>query len=190
MNYLWSAFILVSLVVGLFTGRIGETSTAAVEGAKNTVQTLISLIGVMCFWTGMMEIAERAGLVEKLSKLLKPVVKFLFPEVKAEKAKNAILMNITANLLGIGNAATPFGLKAMEELNKENFNKGTATNSMARFVLINTASIQLIPTTIFALRASAGSKDPFSITAAVWLSSVLALCAGLIMTYFSEKWGR
>ena len=187
MNYLWSAFILISIAIGIITGRISETSTALVDGAKTAVETLIEILGVMCFWTGMMEIGERAGLLEKLSKFFKPIIKFLFPEVKGEKAKNAILMNITANLLGIGNAATPFGLKAMEEMNKENFNKGTATNSMARFVLLNTASIQLVPTTIYALRIASGSKDAFTVTLPIWISSVLALTVGLIITKICEK---
>lgn len=187
MNYLWSGFILISIIVSFFNGRISEVSTAAMDGAKETVEMLISLTGIMCFWMGMMEIAVRSGAVKKLSEFLKPVVKLLFPDVKSEKAKDAVLMNMTANILGIGNAATPFGLKAMEELNKENFNKGTASNSMCRFVLINTASIQLIPTTIFALRGNFGSQDPFSITTAVWISSVLALISGILVIKAMEK---
>lgn len=187
MNYIWSGFILVSIFISLINGNISKTQAAAMEGAKETVEMILSLAGIICFWTGMMEIAVRSGGVKKISKLLKPVVKFLFPDVKSQKAKDAILMNMTANILGIGNAATPFGLKAMEELNRENFNKGTATNSMCRFVLINTASIQLIPTTIFALRSSFDSADPFCITGAVWFSSLCALCVGLILIKFMER---
>lgn len=187
MNYLWGFFILISLAAGMINGNISTVSSAGVTGAAKTVEMLVSIGGIMCFWTGMMEIAVKSGLTEKLEKLLNPVIRLLFPEIKSEKAKSAVLMNITANILGIGNAATPLGLKAMEELQKENYDKKTATNSMCRFVLINTASIQLIPTTVFALRMSAGSKDPFIITPAVWISSLLACIIGFTALSIIEK---
>lgn len=187
MNYLWSFFILISLAAGIVSGNLGEVSTAAVDGAKETVEMLVSIAGVMCFWTGMMEIAVKSGLTLKIQKLLDPITKFLFPGIRSEKAKNAVLMNVTANILGIGNAATPLGLKAMEELEKENFHKGIASDSMCRFVLLNTASIQIVPTTVFALRSAAGSKDPFIITPAVWISSVIACIAGFLMISILEK---
>ena len=179
MNYIWSGIIILSLIVGFFTGRIGETATAAMDGAKNAVETIISLLGVMCFWMGMMNIAQKAGLLDKLSKFLEPVISRLFKGVKGEKAKQAILMNITANIFGIGNAATPFGIKAMEEMQKENRGSTSATNDMCMFVVLNTASIQLIPTTLFALRSSYGSEDPYKILPAVWIVSVAALVFGI-----------
>ncbi|MBQ7040240.1 MAG: hypothetical protein IJN39_06700 [Clostridia bacterium] len=187
MNYIWAGIILISLVVGFFTGNIGETATAAMDGAKTAVETMISLLGVMCFWMGMMNIAQKSGLLTKLSKLLQPLISRLFKGVKREEAKQAILMNITANIFGIGNAATPFGIKAMEEMQKENREKRVATNDMCLFVVLNTASIQLIPTTLLALRSTYGSTDPYKILPAVWVVSVVALIFGIIAAKIMEK---
>ena len=188
MNYIFSGLILISLFVGLITGNIGETATAAMDGAKMAVETSLSILGVMCFWMGMMKIAEKAKLLEKLSKVMEPLISRLFKSVKSKKAKEAIMMNITANIFGIGNAATPFGLKAVEEMEKENGNRKIATNDMCRFVVINTASIQLIPTTLLALRSSFGSAEPYKIIPAVWITSVAALIFGLVAEkLFSKK---
>ena len=134
----------------------------------------------------MMNVAQKSGLLEKLSKLIDPLISRLFKGVKSEKAKQAILMNITANIFGIGNAATPFGIKAMEEMQRENKNF-TATNDMCMFVVLNTASIQLIPTTLFALRSSYGSADPYKILPAVWIVSVVALTFGIFAAKIMEK---
>lgn len=187
MNYIWAGIILISLVVGFFTGNIGKTATAAMDGAKNAVETMISLLGVMCFWMGMMNIAQKSGLLNKLSKFLQPFISRLFKGVKREEARQAILMNITANIFGIGNAATPFGIKAMEEMQKENREKSIATNDMCLFVVLNTASIQLIPTTLLALRSSYGSTDPYKILPAVWIVSVVALIFGIFAAKIMEK---
>lgn len=187
MNYIWSGIMLLSLLVGFLTGNIGETATAAIDGAKNAVETVISLLGVMCFWMGMMNIAQKSGILNKLSKILEPVISSLFKGVKREEARQAILMNITANIFGIGNAATPFGIKAMEEMQKENRGKSIATNDMCMFVVLNTASIQLIPTTLLALRTSYGSADPYKILPAVWIVSVVALFFGICAAKIMEK---
>ena len=186
MNYIWSGIIILSLIVGFITGNIGETATAAMDGAKNAVNTVISLLGVMCFWMGMMNIAQKSGLLDKLSKLLEPLISRLFKGVKSEKAKQAILMNITANIFGIGNAATPFGIKAMEEMQKENRGR-VATNDMCMFVVLNTASIQLIPTTLFALRSTYGSDDPYKVLPLVWIVSATALAFGITAAKIMEK---
>lgn len=187
MNYIWSGIIIISLIVGLLTGNIGETATAAMDGAKTAVETMISLLGVMCFWMGMMNIAQKSGLLNKLSRVLEPLISRLFKGVTREEAKQAILMNITANIFGIGNAATPFGIKAMEEMQKENRNRKTATNDMCMFVVLNTASIQLIPTTLLALRSTYGSKDPYKILPLVWIVSVAALIFGIAAAKIMEK---
>lgn len=187
MNYIWAFLILIALVVSVFTGNLGQTATAAMDSAKSAVETALSILGVMCMWMGMMRIAEKAGFIDKLSKLMSPLMNFLFRDVKSKKAKDAIMMNVAANLFGIGNAATPLGLKAMEELEKENPKKGTATNAMCMFVVINTASIQLIPSTLLAFRSNYGSADPFEIIPAVWLSSLLAVTCGIIAVRWMEK---
>ena len=190
MNYIWAGMILISFAVSLFTGNLSETATAAVDGAKSAVETCISILGVMCFWMGLMKVADKAGLLESLSKLLNPLISKLFKGVKSKEAKNAILMNITANIFGIGNAATPFGLKAMEKMDLDSGHKHIATNDMCLFVVLNTASIQLIPTTLLALRASNGSSDPYSILPAVWITSVVAVIFGVFAAFLFQKGGR
>lgn len=187
MNYLWAIFILVSLVVSLFTGKIGETSAAAMDSAKEAVETAVSILGVMCFWMGLMQIADKSGLIQKFSKLMSPVIGKLFKGVKKQKTKDAILMNMAANLLGIGNAATPLGLKAMEEMERENSSKGVATNDMALFVVLNTASLQLIPATLLAFRSNFGSTKPFEILPCVWIASILSVASGIIAAKILEK---
>ncbi len=179
MNYIWAGLIILSFVVSIFTGKIGETATEAMNSAKSAVETSISILGVMCFWMGLMRVAEKAGILEKLSTCMKPVISKLFKGVKRDETRQAILMNITANIFGIGNAATPFGLKAMEEMDKENGRKGVATNDMCLFVVLNTASIQLIPSTLLALRSNYGSQTPYSILPAVWAVSVAAAVLGI-----------
>lgn len=187
MNYIWAGLIVLSVIVSLFTGKISETATEAMNSAKTAVETVLSILGVMCFWMGLMRIAEESGLIGKLSKVMKPLISRLFKGVKREDTKEAILMNITANIFGIGNAATPFGLKAMEKMSEENGGKRTATNDMCLFVVLNTASIQLIPSTLLALRASYGSKDPYIILPAVWITSIVAAVIGIAAAKLFEK---
>ncbi|MBQ2967162.1 MAG: hypothetical protein IJE10_03445 [Clostridia bacterium] len=187
MNRIWVALISVAFLVSIFTGRIEQTASAAMEGANEAVQTSVSVLGIMCFWMGMMRIAEKAELLNRFSNLLKPLITKLFRGVRRDETRKAILMNITANLLGLGNAATPFGLKAMELMEKENGKKGVATNDMCLFVVINTASIQLIPTTLFALRSSYGSEKPYIVLPCVWLVSVAAAVLGILTAKHFEK---
>ena len=187
MNYIWGGLIAISIVVSIFTGKVSETSTAAMDSAKESVETVLSMLGVMCFWMGLMEIANRSGLLDKFAKMLSPIIKFLFKDVKSEKAKKAISMNMAANIFGIGNAATPFGLTAMEEMARENKHNGLASNSMCMMVVINTASIQLIPTTLLAFRSAYGSKNPFEIVTAVWITSVCSVVLGVLSAKIFEK---
>jgi spore maturation protein A len=179
LNYLWAAFILFSILCAVATGRIPQLSAAVFNGAGNAVTLVIAMTGMMCAWTGLMKIAEKGGIAGALAKALRPVMKWLFPSCKKnDSAMQAMSMNITANMLGLGNAATPLGIAAMQELRRQN-PTDTADNDMAMFVVINAASIQIIPTFMAALRAQFGSRVPFDVLPAVWLTSAGALLAGV-----------
>jgi len=161
--------------------RITELSAAALKGATDAVELIFSIGGIMCLWSGFMRVAEKAGIIKKISKIISPVLRLLFPNLSDKsKAKEYISMNIAANFFGLGNAATPIGLKAMEELQKVNKTTNIASDEMITFVVINSASIQLIPSTIAAIRMAKGSTQPFDIMPAVWLTSISALLIGLI----------
>ncbi|MCG8401190.1 MAG: nucleoside recognition protein, partial [Firmicutes bacterium] len=161
LNYIWFGLLAVGIVVGIINGRIEAVTQAAIDSAGKAVELGIGLLGVMCLWTGLMGIAEKSGLVKRISRFLRPVLEFLFPHIpKKHPAMGAVVMNLVANLLGLGNAATPLGLKAMNELQKLNPGKDTATNAMCMFLVLNTSAIQLIPATIIAVRSAAGSQNP------------------------------
>lgn len=186
LDLVWSLMLLVGFAVAALNGRLDATTTAALNGAGEAVSMCIGLLGIMCLWCGLMNLAEKAGLVRFLSKLLGPLLSRLFPDVpKDSPAMGAMVMNMAANMLGLSNAATPLGLNAMNELKK--LHPGdTASNAMVLFVVINTASITLIPTTVIALRAANASKNPTEIIAPVWIAGVLALFAGLCAAKFFE----
>lgn len=188
MNYIWCGMIIVSIIVSIFTGTVSETVNGAFEGAKSAVFTMLSFAGVMCFWTGLLRVAEKSGLSEKVERLLKPVIRFLFPRAGAE-AKKYIAMNMTANLLGMGNAATPMGIKAMQCLDRENTRPDYASDNMCMLVVLNTTSLQLIPTTIISLRVAAGSVNPFSVVLPIWISSLCAVLAAVTCAklYFGRR---
>lgn len=172
--------LVLSIICAAATGRMEQLSQAAAEGTDKAVRLLISMTGSMCLWCGLMKIADRSGATGLLSKLFSPVIERLMPDVRRDSAAmRAVSANITANFLGLGNAATPLGIAAMKELHKTNTLKDAPSSSMIVFVVINTASIQLIPSTIAALRQAAGSASPYSILPYVWLSSALALIGGL-----------
>ncbi len=178
-SYIWAGMILFSIVLSLFTGKGEEVALAATEGAAEAVTTCIEIAGIMALWNGLMNIASESGLIASFSKAIKPVYKLFFKNIPSDsRAGKNILLNITANILGLGNAATPFGLAAMEEMGKDA--DGRATDEMIVFVLLNTASIQLLPTTIISLRAAAGSVSPSDIIVPVWIVSVFAFVMGLI----------
>ena len=188
LNFIWSGLVLLSLVVSFFTGKFEECSLAAIEGAGEGVTLAITLCGSMCFWSGIMQIGSESGLLKGLTKLLKPITKFLFPKLPQNSpAISAIVTNMTANILGMSNAATPFGLRAMEELQKINKDKKRASREMCMFVVLNTASIQLIPTTLIALRASMGSSSPTSVIVPIWITSLITLVVGVICVKIFEK---
>ncbi len=190
MNYIWCGMILLSLIVAAVNGRIDETVTAAFTGAQSSVEVVLSFAGVMCFWTGILKIAEKSGMADKIQKLLNPVIKRLFPKADNE-AKKYIGMNMTANILGMGNAATPMGIKAMTALDKYNKNPLYPSDEMCMLVVLNTTSFQLIPTTIIALRTAASSSNPMSVILPIWITSavsiVVAVTAVKLMCHIRRK---
>ncbi len=191
MNYIWGILMILSVVCALMTGRINQLSDSVLTGAAESVKFVISILGMMAFWTGIMKIAEESKVTDILAKILSPILKVLFKEKNtSSSAFKAICMNITANLLGLGNAATPFGIKAMKEMQKSNPHPDTATNSMIMFIIVNTASLQLIPTFLCALRQQHGAENPLNILPILWATSVISLIVGVFVTKIFEKAGN
>lgn len=181
LNYIWVGLLLIGFLVGIINGRIDQVTKAAMDSAQSAVMVCIGLLGVMCLWTGLMKVAEKSGLVTSIGRLVRPILVFLFPEIpKNHPATGAIVMNLVANFLGLGNAATPLGIKAMSELQSINKDKKTATDSMCMFLVLNTAAIQLVPANIIALRSSAGSEKPSEIIVCIWIASICATIMGVI----------
>jgi spore maturation protein A len=161
INIIWFFILGFGIILGIFTGRGAEISKAIITSTDSTVKLVIGLTGVMCLWCGVMKIAEKSGLTDKLATVLKPILKLIFKDAaRDEKAMGAIVMNLTANMMGLSNAATPFGIKAMEELKRLNKKDGEASDDMALFLILNAACIQLVPTTIISMRAVVGSSNP------------------------------
>lgn len=180
MKWVWSGMLALSVLAAALTGRMGALSQAALTGAGDAVVLCITLAGVICLWNGMMKIADAAGLTALLARLFLPLTRRLFPDVPAQgPGMRAICMNMAANVLGLGNAATPLGLRAMREMAAHAPQQNTATDSMAMFVVINTAAFQLIPTTTAAIRLKFGSASPFDILPCAWLSSLASLAVGI-----------
>ena len=189
INYIWFIMIFFGILVGLITGNGEAISKSIVGSVDSTVQFIIGLAGLMCFWCGVMKVAEKSGLTQKLSKLLRPILKLIFKEAaKDEKALGAIVMNITANMLGLGNAATPFGIKAMQEMDRLNKEKGKASNDMALFLVLNAACIQLVPSTIISIRAAAGSSNAGAIIVPAILASTIAAIVGVVSCKILQKY--
>ena len=190
INYIWFFLIFCGILVGLLTGNGDAISKAIINSCGNTVTFVIELTGIMCFWCGVMKVAENSGLTEKISKLLKPILKLIFKEAaKDEKALGAIVMNLTANMMGLSNAATPFGIKAMEEMDKLNKHKETASNDMALFLVLNATCIQLVPSTIISIRAACNSANPGIIILPTLISTATAaivgvMCCKILQRYF------
>ena len=183
LNVIWPIFIIISFIYALITGNVEKVSNGIFDSASSAVELTLTFFGTICLWNGIMSIAKKTTLMSKLTKILQPAIKFLFPELKHnEQAKEEISMNVVANLLGLGNAATPLGLKAMETMQKDNPKKDTLTNSMAMFIVLNTASLQLIPTNVIAIRSSLGSSAPSGIILQVWGATIIAAAVGITAT--------
>lgn len=186
---------LLAIVFGIGSGRINEIANAVPDGASAALEVLLSLCGMMCLWCGLMEVLSEAGVIRKLSSVLRPFLRLFFPKAfESGEGAEAISANISANLLGIGNAATPLALKAMSEMQKHNPHPDTADSEQITLAVLNTASVTLIPANLLALRRAAGSRDPFSIMIPVWVSSVLCALFALLLTRllgaFDRKKGR
>jgi spore maturation protein A len=190
MNKIWLALLLIGFGTAALTGKVEATTSGALDAAKAGVELIISLTGVMILWMGIMKIAEQAGLMEGLARLLRPVIRFLFPTVpKNHPAVGAIVMNLSANILGLGSAATPLGLKAMQELQELN-QSDEASEAMCTFLALNTSSFTLIPGTVIALRAAAGSQSPSAIVGATLVASLGAFAVGIIVDYLFRRMAR
>lgn len=190
MNFIWAILMFIAFLWAAVSGNMEALSGSVMSGATSAVELLISITGIICFWSGMMEIADKSGITTCLAKIFSPVLSKLFNNVKKDSmAMRYISLNISANLLGLGNAATPFGLSAMKELKTLNHNKNTASDDMLLFVVLNTASLQLIPTTLCAYRSNYGSTSPFEIIPAVWLSSLAALLVGVTVAKVFSNMG-
>lgn len=183
LNILWPIFIIISVLYAIFCGNLSQLNVAINSSTENAVKLTLTLVGTTCLWSGIMEIASNTNIIKALTKVLKPIVLYLFPNVnKNKKAFDNIVMNIIANILGLGNAATPLGIQAMEELQRENFDKESLSDNMMMLIILNTSSLQLIPTTIIAIRTSLESDNPTKIIFSVWFSTICAGVVGILVT--------
>lgn len=191
INIIWAALIIIGFGVGFINGNLDAVTNAAIDNAKSAVELAIGLIGVMALWLGIMKIAEDSGLIRVISRILKPVMILLFPDVPPEHpAMGAMIMNISANILGLGNAATPFGLKAMEELQSLNRHKDTATNAMVTFLAINTSSVTLIPASTIAILSAAGGTNSTEIIGPTIIATTISTIAAIIGAKTLQKLPR
>lgn len=192
VNYIWVGMTVIGLVFALVNGTMNEVNEAIFNGAKEAVTLCIGLISILVFWLGMMRIAEESGLLAKLAKLFRPLIVRLFPEVPPNHpAMGYILSNMMANMFGLGNAATPLGIKAMEQLKTLNGNKNNASRSMITFLAINTASITIIPTTVIAIRMNYHSDSPTEIVGPTLITTMLSAIAAIIIDrYFYLRRSR
>jgi spore maturation protein A len=188
INFIWAGLLIVGIIVGAVTGNIDAVTNAAIDSAKTGVDLALGLIGVMTLWLGLMKIAEDAGLVQGLARLLRPLMIRLFPDVPADHpAMGAIIMNMAANMLGLGNAATPLGLKAMKELQTLSDDKETATNAMVTFLAINTSSVTLVPASTIAILAAAGATNPTEIIGPTLVATTVSTVVAVIAAKTFQK---
>ena len=188
MNYVWGAMVIFSFVSACFSGNMQLLSDSVVNGGQEAISLVIKLTGMMCLWGGIMKIAEKSQLTQVICNLLKPLFSLLYKNVeKNSPTARAMSMNITANLLGLGNAATPLGLEAMRRMQESNPDKSRATDDMVIFVVMNSAAMRLIPTTVATLRTQFGSANPMEIMPATWLSTLMSLLAGVTAAKIISK---
>lgn len=188
LNWIWLALVVLAVAIGGWNNRLGDVTSGAFDGAKTAVTIALGLIGIMALWLGVMRLAERAGLVQRIARALRPIMRRLFPDVPPEHpAMGSMLMNMAANMLGLGNAATPLGLRAMRDLEQLNPRPGVASNAMCTFLAINTASVQLIPATAIALLAAAGSARPTAIVGTALLATLCAATVAITSAKLLEK---
>lgn len=190
LSYVWIIMVILSIFCSILTGRTARTGSAALIGAQNGVTLALSLCGSLCLWSGFAKLTEKSGLARRFSALLRPLLSRLFPEASRDpSALQDLCGNLTANFLGLGNAATPMGISAVRRMHALS-GKPDASDEMCRLIVLNTASIQLIPSTVGAVRASLGSARPFDILPAVWLTSACSVTAGLLAARLFSRWWR
>ena len=183
LNKIWPMFIVISFLFAFISGNIERVNNGIFESTKQAVELCTVFLGTMCLWNGIMQIAYKSNLIKIIIKILNPIIKALFPDIKNnEKIKKEISMNIIANILGLGNAATPLGMKAMNSMQEINDKPDTLSNSMMMFIVINTASIQIIPTTVIAIRASLNSQNASSVVLPVWGASICSIVVAVLIT--------
>lgn len=188
LNYIWGGMIIIGILVGTITGRIPEVTQAIINSSKEAIELCLVMLGIVATWMGIMKIAEKGGIIDDLSKKMKPILRFLFPDIPAEhKANKYIATNIIANMLGLGWAATPAGLMAMKELQKLNKEKEKASNSMCMFLIINISSIQLVSINIIAYRTQYGAANSTDIILPTLLATSISTFAGIIYAKFKER---
>ena len=191
MNYIFFLLIAISIIIGIFNNTINEVVTAMLAACNTAVEISFSLIGIMAFWLGIMRIAEKSGLVQFLSKLLNPVAKKLFPDEKADSPViGNITMSVAANALGLTNAATPIGLKVMEELQENNEKKDTATDSMCMFLGMNTAGFQIIPATVIAILIGVGATNPSEIILPTLIVTTISFIVAIVTALVLKRFWR
>lgn len=188
LNWIWLGMILIAAIFGVINDKISDVVIAVPQYAKTAFELALGMAGIMTFWLGIMKIAEKSGLIKIISWAIRPVLKRLFPDVPPDHpALGSIVMNLSANMLGLNNAATPFGLKAMEELQSINKHPKIASNAMCTFLAINTSSVQLIPTTAIAFLAAAGAKDPTDIIATGLFATTCSTLVAIVAVKLLEK---
>ena len=189
MTWVWCGMVLLSLLFGLVNGRLDDVAAAALEGAGSAIQLSLSMAGVLCLWSGVMEVMNVCGLSAGLARAFRPILRRLLPDAcRDTETLAAVSANVSANLLGLGNAATPLGIRAACRMARGC--GGVASDELCLLVVLNTASIQLIPATVASVRSAAGCRTPFDILPAVWLASVLSVTAGLLMAQLLAAAGR
>ncbi|MDR1629468.1 MAG: spore maturation protein A [Oscillospiraceae bacterium] len=188
MNYIWIALIVFSFISAIFTNNMQALSSSVISAGMDAVNLCVKLLGMLCLWNGLMNVAEKSGLTAKVGRLLSPILKLIFRDSKNNPAIiNAISMNVTANLLGLGNAATPLGIEAMRRMQQENGHKDTASNDMVKFVVLNTAALHLVPTTVAVIRQSHNASNPMDIMPASWVTSAVALLVGITLAQLLQS---
>ncbi len=190
LNKIWPIFLIISFIYAIFTGSMPEVNNSIFESTSSAINLCLTLVGTMCLWCGIIKIAMETRAVDSLIKFLKPFLRKLFPEINEnEEVHKEISMNIIANLLGLGNAATPLGLKAMKSLQGINKNKEELSNPMAILIVLNTASIQLIPTTVIAIRTTLGAENPTEMLVPIWVATIVAAVSAILAAkIFMKKW--
>ena len=189
LNIIWPIFIIISFSYAIISGNLENLNSNIFDSLESAISLSITMLGTMCLWSGIINIASHTKIINIINKILRPIITFLFPNLKSnKKIQNEISMNMVANILGLGNAATPLGLKAMESLQKENTKKNQLSDSMIMLIVLNTASIQIIPTTVIAIRNSLGSNNPTIIILPVWIATICAAIIGIIVTKILIKY--